>query len=184
MSVWVIEWSYPYDNEHNVTAWASQQDAQKQACSEILDRIQNEWNLGDQEYAQEAKTINDMVGKGDFKKAIRYWNDCSLNCDSDYAMYWHVRELDESDYSGSVTLIDESLFTGLLDEEEGDGDEDFDDSSDSDDEEEEYQASTPGATCRGPCGQSNEYAYANKRDGTYVCHSCRMMSQVFGGTIK
>ncbi len=179
--VWVIEWSYPYDSESNVTAWASEKDAQKQACSEILDRIQNEWNLGDQEYATEAKAINDMVGNGEFKRAIRYWNDCSLNCDSDYAMYWRVRELDEQDYSGNVTLIDESLFTGLLDEEESEEEEDEEESSD---EEEEYQASTPGATCRGPCAQHNEYAYANKRDGTHVCHSCRMMSQVFGGTIK
>jgi hypothetical protein len=184
--VWVIEWNYPSDGESNVTVWDSEKAAAKQACSEIQDRIQSEWDMADYDMASEARQINDYVSAGQYLKAVKYWNNCSTNCDSDYAMFWHVREEQTRDLSdaGDPQIFDPDYFTALLDEEEeGDGDEDFDDASDSE-LEEEYTASVPGATCRGPCGQSNEYAYANKRDGTYVCHSCRMMSQVFGGTIK
>ena len=185
--VWVIEWNYPSDGESNVTVWDSEKAAAKQACSEIQDRIADEWDMTDYDHAQEAQQINDYISAGSYLKAVKYWNNCHLNCDSDYAMYWHVREEQTRDLSDATDprVFDPDFFEALLgdEEEEGDGDEDFDDSSDSDDEE-EYQASTPGANCRGPCGQHNEYAYANKRDGTYVCHSCKMMSQVFGGVIK
>lgn len=182
--VWVIEWNYPSDGESNVTVWDSEKSAAKQACSEIQDRIEAEWDMSDYDMAQEACQINNYISAGQFLKAVKYWNNCSANCDSDYAMYWHVREEQTRDDSDATTpqVFDPSFFTALADADEDDGDEE--EEEEEDDEEEEYQASTPGATCRGPCGQSNEYAYANKRDGTYVCHSCRMMSQVFGGTIK
>jgi hypothetical protein len=183
--VWVIEWNYPSDGESNVTVWDSEKSAAKQACSEIQDRISSEWDMADFDMAEEAKQINDYVSAGQYLKAVKYWNSCGANCDSDYAMYWHVREEQTRDLSDASEpqVFDPDYFTALLDE-DSEEEEDEDGIPDAEFEEEEYQASVPGATCRGPCTQHNEYAYANKRDGTYVCHSCKMMSQVFGGVIK
>lgn len=181
--VWVIEWSYPSDGESNVTVWDSEKAAAKQACSEIQDRISSEWDMTDYDYAQEARQINDYIAGGSYLKAVKYWNNCSANCDSDYAMYWHVREEVTKDLSDASDpqVFDPDYFEALLENEEESEEEDEEEEVD---DEEEYLSTTPGATCRGPCKQYNEYAYANKRDGTHVCHSCKMMSQVFGNPIQ
>jgi hypothetical protein len=183
--VWVIEWSYPSDGESNVTVWDGEKSAAKQACSEIQSRISDDWDMTDYDQASSARQINDYVSAGQYLKAVKYWNNCSSNCDSDYAMYWEVREAQVGDLSGASEPIvfDPDYFTALLDSEEEEEDDGILD-AEFEEVDEAYQASNPGATCRGPCGQFNEYAYANKRDGTHVCHSCRMMSQVFGGVIK
>lgn len=34
-------------------------------------------------------------------------------------------------------------------------------------------AKSNGMTCSGPCGEFNEYAEANRPNGTFVCYSCR-----------
>jgi hypothetical protein len=43
-----------------------------------------------------------------------------------------------------------------------------------------YKATTSGATCRGQCKNYNEYAYADRPDGTYVCHQCSTFCRILG----
>lgn len=172
--VWIVEWRYPAENDSSVTVWPSETDAHKAACRDILNEIRDYWDLQAPMQRDTAKLINDLIKKGHFRRAISEWNDCDLNCNSGDDQYWYVYEVDARAFVGDIGLLDESLFAN---------DDEEEDSSDSDDEEEEYLATEPGAICRGPCKQHSVYAYANRRDGTYVCCSCRLMSQVFGNPI-
>jgi hypothetical protein len=166
---WVIEFSYPYEGENNVTAWDSEASALQQACAEVMTHIEDYWDMSETDYATAAKTINDLVKAGHFSKAVDFWNNCHLNCDAQCATFWYVRHLPQNNYPYILPTWDDSFFTALLPQDEAvcadhDG---------------EYQATSDGATCR-TCHQHNEYARADQRDGTYVCRGCKMMSQVFG----
>jgi hypothetical protein len=171
--VWIVDWSQPEQFDHKITAWATEQDALTQAAHDIMEEVFN-WDLSDPDTEEVAKRINACVSTGDYRGALREFNDDQSDQGTDMAMYFHVYERAELIGAQRPNTI---LFNDDEEEEE-----------ESDDEEEEtipdtlWVASTPGATCRGPsCGTYNEYAYADKPDGTYCCHSCKMMMQVFGG---
>jgi hypothetical protein len=151
MEVWMLEWSYPYDNENNVTLWTNQLDAQKQAVKEINELI-NDWDLEDNDAAACADDINDMVGRGQFGEAIKRFIDYQDEHNADYAQYYFVTK---KQVLGSGSVASPSSGSSFI-------------------------ATTSGATCRGPCGQYNEYANADQPDGTHVCHQCSTFQHIFG----
>jgi hypothetical protein len=175
--VWIVEWHQPGQNEVNVTCWASEADALRIACHEMLESLPDNWDLDDSEGKANARTVNDLVANGDYRAALNEYSDFESESNNyEYSQYWNVYERQEGTHAKMPTLL-------LLDN--PDPNEDEDDDDDEDEDEENYQASCPGATCRGPnCGYVSPDAYADKRDGTFVCYQCRMMSQVFGSTIK
>ena len=175
--VWIVEWSQPGQNEVNVTVWDSEQNALMAVCGEILDLIGSDWDLSDSEAKNQAIQINDLVANGNYRAALREYTDWTANgCDYEYQQFWAVYDRAPLSNPKKPCLLS---FSDDVEEE----DEDEEDEEEIE-EEESYQASSPGATCRGPCKSYSEHAYANKRDGTHVCYQCKMMSQVFGKEIK
>ena len=155
MEVWVIEWSYPYDGETNVTIWASEKDAQRQALDEITDLMTNDWDMDDEDASSCSDDIEDMISRGHFDEALQRFHDYQDNYNSDQAQYWHVyrREVLTGDQNKATTIPAPPP---------------------------SYRANTSGATCRGPCGNFNDYAYADRHDGTYVCRQCSTFQHIFG----
>jgi len=152
MEVWILEWSYPYDSENNVTVWTNKKDAQRQALDEISDLMTNNWDMDDEHAAACADDVEDMTRRGHLDEALRRFHDYQDEYNSDYAQYWHV-------YQRDVLTGDQSTSSSATTS---------------------YQASTHGATCRGPCGNFNDYAYADRADGTYVCRQCSTFQHIFG----
>lgn len=152
MEVWVLEWSYPSDGENGTTIWVSQVDAQKQALKEISDMI-NDWDLEDNEAAACADDINDMTSRGQLREAIKRFNDYQDDHNPDYAQYYFVSKKEVLSFGKSP----KSNGSGVA-----------------------FKATSSGATCRGPCGQHNEYAYADQSDGTHVCYQCSTFQHIFG----
>lgn len=176
--VWVIEWTQPGQSEYHSTVWATEQDALRQACNDMLERI-SDWDLDDTDIESNARKINDLVANGDFKTALNEYSDYESESDYEYSQFWNV-------YEQKTIKTRPAAPTLLLFSDPDDEDEDNEDDEEEEidfDTEEPYQASVPGATCRGPCKAVNEHAYADRRDGTHVCYQCKLMSQVFGGTI-
>lgn len=177
--VWLVEWSRgagTAESETKVTCWSSEGDARMSACRNILSDINKNWDLDDDDQRDSAKSINNLCALGSLKEAISEYNDWNANLD-DYESqrFLHVHEEKVQTFSGGLCLLHISDPDDEEDEEE--------DLASNHVEEEAYQASTPGATCRGPCGNYNPDAYADKRDGTHVCYQCKMMFQVFGGKV-
>lgn len=176
--VWVLTWEKPSDCEHHITVWDSEQAALSQACSEIQDAISSDWDMDLYDCAVQAKSINDAICNGDLRAAMRLYNE--WESDSDYGCFFNVSQKQSLSTNDAATpeVFDEDFFTALLPDDDG---------SDEDEEENEekvdntpYQATSPGATCRGPCGSYNDMAYADQRNGTYCCYQCRTFSHIFG----
>ena len=178
--VWIVEWSQPGQSEFHASAWLTEADALKSACGEMLISINDHWDLDDADALDAAHKVNDLVAAGDYQKALNEYSDYeSERNDYEYSQYWSVSERNVNTHPKPPALL---ILESLDDEEEYEDEEDDDDEEE--DEDEIYQASVPGATCRGPCKTINEHAYADRIDGTHVCYQCKLMSQVFGGTIK
>lgn len=152
MEVWVLEWSYPYDNEHNVTVWNNQVDAQKQALKEIIDVIANDFDMDDPHASSCADDIDDMMNRGQLAEAIRRWNDFQDDHNSDHAQYYFVSKKEVLGEGATTSPSGGASFI----------------------------ATSNGATCRGPCGQFNEYAQADRADGTHICRQCSTFQHIFG----
>lgn len=154
MEVWVLEWSYPYDSETNITIWANQKDAQKQALEEINELITNGWDLEDDDAAACADDIQDMMKRGLLEECLDRFHDYQDNYNSDQAQYWRVymREVLSADQSEVPTIPPPTA----------------------------YKATSPGATCRGNHQEFNPYAYADRSDGTYLCRQCQTFQHIFG----
>ncbi len=161
MDVWIVEWSYPNDVETEVSVWANEHDAYYHACEEIKSRIDGDWDMDDEDQQAAAEQFDNFFVPGgkntilSMTKAIRVWDEYQSNFNDEYAQYWNVskksvRRLDEGD---ADTLPPPVM---------------------------NYKASVAGATCRGPCGQFNDYAYADRSDGTHVCRQCSTFQHIFG----
>lgn len=161
MDVWVVEWSYPYDMETEVSVWDNENDAYYHACEEIKSRIDSDWDMDDETQQETAEQFDNHFHPGvlntvlQMTRAIRIWDDYQNDYNDEHAQYWHiskksVRRLDES---GAPTLPPPPM---------------------------NYKASLAGATCRGPCGQFNDYAYADRPDGTHLCRQCSTFQHIFG----
>jgi len=153
MEVWVLEWSYPSDGETSITLWSNQIDAQKQALKEIVDDISGNFDMDDSDATSCADDVDDLMNRGQLGEAIKRYNDYQDNYNADYASYYFVTKKQVLSFNGEPTKATVvSTFT----------------------------ATSSGATCRGPCGQFNEYAMADKADGTHVCRQCSTFHHIFG----
>lgn len=171
--VWIVEWTEPNQGEVSVSVWDSEKEARKSACHDILVEIGDAWDLDDEDIKQTAMDINGAVGSRDYKRAMQLFYDFQCdNSDYEYVQFWQVYERPLKTRADEPALL---MFSDPDEEEEEDEEEELED-----EEEEVYQATSPGATCRGPCGNFSPDAYADQRDGTFCCYQCKMMSQVFG----
>jgi hypothetical protein len=153
MEVWIKQREDISDLEVNVTVWTSEQDALKSTCQEIMKKIGSDWDMDEEHMSTTADSIEaEIHGKG-YRAAMDLWNDFQSNYNDDYAEYFSV-------YKRSVLPDDGEVVTSasVL----------------------AYKATTTGATCRGPCGQYNDYAYADRSDGTHVCFQCSTFQHIFG----
>lgn len=155
MDVWVLDWDYPYDMEHNITLWTTEKAAQQQALSEIKEKIDNDWDMDDAEAFNAAEEIEQFQDAGKLKEAIDRWNDYQNNFNDDHAEIYsiYVRELLNGEGSDEVVTSAPPVL---------------------------YKASSPGATCRGHHKEYNPYAYADRPDGTYLCTQCKTFGHIFG----
>lgn len=158
MEVWVLEWSYPYDMEHNVTVWGDEESALKQGCTEIKQKIAGDWDMDDENMEQAAKAFDEHLGRGEYEAAIGVWNNFQNDYNDEQGEWYYCNKhevLGATDVDGGCRPpVAKAAF----------------------------KATTAGATCRGPCKQWNEYAYADQPDGTHVCHQCSTFQHIFGTT--
>lgn len=158
MDVWVIEWSCRDDGDSKVTIWSNQIDAQKQAVKEISQFINGSFDFDDPNDESCAEDFNDMVRRKDYDAALRRFNDHQDDHNSDYAQFWFVSKKPILSGTGQTANLTGSSIQSSS------------------------HAHSNGATCRGPCKQHNEYANADKSDGTYVCRQCKTFGTIFNGT--
>ncbi|CAB4196708.1 hypothetical protein UFOVP1290_228 [uncultured Caudovirales phage] len=177
--VYVLEYSYPYDCANNVTIWDSKDAAYKQAAHDIQYTIRDSWDMTDATECKDAKEINDMIKCGDYEGAVYYFNRCDSN-EGDRYESWSVSDQTVRSNATTPSVFSDDYFES--DEDDDDCDSDECDCEDKSKSEEVYQATESGATCRGPCGGYNEYTYADKRDGTFICYACKMMAEAFKPT--
>lgn len=173
---WVLTWDYPYDGEHNVTLWSTEESAQMQACSEIQEWISSEWDMCDVDQASTAQSINNFIINRQWQDVISEFNNCDMNTDTDQNQWWAVQEMNTHLPSAATipSAWAPTFFAALFPDDEEDEEEE------DEDETEPYLATTSGATCRGSHAEYNEHAFADRRDGTYLCYQCKMFKQVFG----
>lgn len=169
--VWILEWSYPYDSDSYIDIFDSEENALKQACADIVDHINETLDvIGDQEHNLLATDIQTYLDNNEYAKAVRYWNSSEVNCDNDHSQYWNVYEREVKTISDLVTIGSIHLPDQDIDYEDED--------SKTTAKENIFIATECGAKCR-CCINYNEYAYADKSDGTYECYSCRSMRNIF-----
>jgi hypothetical protein len=149
--VWIVRWEHPDDMEVNITLWTSEQDALKQALSEIQNEIDNNWDMDDTYQSQYADEIKRLSGLGKLRQAMVAWNDYQDNHNDEYGEWYSVSKQE-------VLSMDDEVVTSALPV--------------------AFKPSTTGATCRGPCKQYNEYAYADRRDGTHLCRQCSTFQHI------
>jgi len=174
--VWILEYTFyddiDGDKNKNIAIWNTEFDAYKSACGQIQDCISENWNMYNFDDATNASDINALIATGtidSYKKAVYLFN-ASGTTES-----WYITCQSVHNSPSTPTIFPEDYFTALLSKEEDEEEE----IEKSEPKEEEYKATECGATCR-QCKQYNEYVYADRQDGTYVCRSCKMMQDVFG----
>lgn len=153
MEVWIAEWDYSYDMEHDVSVFLTEKDALEDVLNSIEDIISNHWdppNEPDQQ--QYADEIEELRRQGKLREAMDKWNDYEANFNDEQAQYYSVTKKKVS----GVSTPQAELSTHV------------------------YTPTSTGATCRGQCKQHNEYANADRADGTYVCRQCLTFQHIFG----
>lgn len=164
------------DNGNDIVTYLTEVDAMKAAAIEIVNRVEEiGFDYGDEDYDL-AVDINNYINQGDYKEVIRLWNKQQDNYNA--PTYFIINEHKELVINTNVPLIQ------LPDPPEEDDEETAfeDDEDDKSYLQQQYVASTPGATCRGGCGQYFPDAYADQHDGTIECYQCRTFKKVFGGS--
>lgn len=154
MEVWIKQREDISDLEVTVTVWASEQEALKSTSQEILKKIASEWDMDEDHMSNAAEAIDEEIAAKHYRSAMDLWNDFESNYNDDYASYFSV-------YKRDVLSSDASLPTTISPPAP-------------------YKATASGATCRGPCGQYNNYALADRADGTHVCYQCSTFQHIFG----
>lgn len=168
--VWILKYFDHSNGESDYTTWDTKAGAYTQAVAEILMFINDNWDLDDPDIELVAKNINDYALTSDYPKVLELF--INEQGEQGSGIYWEVEE-SKVHYETEADPIVYLLFNDLDDEEE-------ENQEDEDDEEIPFQATESGATCRGPCGSYNEYAYADRADGTHLCHQCKTLNQIFG----
>ena len=154
------------DNGETYTSlWDDGDAALRQAVSEILADVNDSWDLDDSEVLALAKEMNDYAMNGDLPKVMELWNE---DQNGRGGRYWSVQEKDICTAADASPIV----FLSFTDEDEED-DEEVEEEEEGDSA--PYLATTQGATCRGPCKNVSQDAYADRRDGTYCCWQCKLM---------
>lgn len=172
-TIYIEEVDNVNDGEKNIFVFDTENAALEEAGSDILNLMSESWDLYDDSDNQAARDIQDDIKAGNYREAISAYNDYESNRNSNYSSYISVYE--KLTISG-LTARNYINFSDYEPEEDEDEDEDEDESVDSS----PFVASVQGATCRGSCGNPSTDAYADKRDGTYVCYQCKLFNGVFG----
>lgn len=156
MDVWVAEWDYPYDGEHDVSVFLSEQDALEDVLNSIDDIIDNHWDpSNDPDQEQCMDEINSLRNQGKLREAMDRWNAYESNYNDDQGQFYSVTKKNVRGGS-SCSVLPTNTPTPT------------------------FKTSVQGATCRGPCKTHNEYANADRADGTYVCRQCSTFQHIFG----
>lgn len=164
--VWIVDYEDMNSGDTATTVWRNEEAARKDVCANIINDINDGWDFSDQHSFDTAKQIEEAIQKKRYELAISLWNDWSSTYDA--GIFWNVHEEMTHDDSsactpGSIVWPDQD-----------------DDEVPATQPSGPFVATTPGATCRGPCGQWNEYAYADKADGTHVCYQCKTFNHIYG----
>lgn len=158
MEVWVVKWDYPYDMDNNITVWVDELSALQAACKEIKRKIDSDWDMDDSDQEEAAKLFDSQIAAGTvdgLRNAMKTWNDYQDNFNDENGEWYFVWS--ETVHGAPDIQANIQQTTPVA-----------------------YKASVAGATCRGPCKQHNPYAYADKPDGTHLCHQCSTFQSIFG----
>lgn len=167
--MWLLTWKFPSQGECEFVAFDSEIVALEQAAGEVLAHVESEWDMSVPLQYGEAKSINESMLAGNWAQVVNLFNGSSTNADHNF-MIWEVVKLTPKTVAWTVPQP-----LSLPKEEKEEAPPTLKPENIS------YQASEPGATCRGPkCGVYSEYAYADNTNGTFLCHSCKMMISIFG----
>lgn len=156
MEVWVLQWDYPLDMEHNITLWVDETSALQQACTEIKQKIDGDWDMDDSDMEEAAQKFDTQLTGKNYRAAIGVWNRFQEDFKDDGGEWYSVIKyevLGSSAIQGGCRPPSSPVA---------------------------YRASSSGATCRGPCKTYNEYAYADQPDGTHMCRQCSTFQHIFG----
>lgn len=165
--VWIVTYDDTNNGDHSTTVWDNRDAAYKDVCANIIDDInQNGWDFSDLATFSAAQDIENHIKAQEWVQAVERWNDWSATYDA--GVYWSI--LGETVFSPQDACTPGSINWPA----QNTGDDETLDTMSA------PIATTAGATCRGPCGQWNEYACSDKSDGTFVCYQCKM----FDGSIK
>jgi hypothetical protein len=160
MDVWIAEWDYHYDMEHDVSVFLTENDALEDCLNGIDDIIDSNWDIGnDPDQAQYKSDIDDLRQQGKLREALDKWNEYEANFNDEQAQYYSVTKK-QLHGGNSASVIPSAKVSAPVTP--------------------VRSYSTQGATCRGPCKQHNEYANADRSDGTYVCRQCSTFQHIFG----
>jgi len=173
-----------YHSGHVEHSYFSTEDkAIKRAIDMIQSHIEILVDLTNTDDVAFATKINDLINNGEWEEAIQAFNqeEYSFANDDGEFHYFRVHNCDV-DYDEVKTWTSSKVnkFTGAFPKSFFNAKNDADQSTEEVDNTLVFKATTPGANCR-KCNAHNEWVYADKPDGTYHCHSCKLMADVFGG---
>lgn len=166
---WILHIKDTENGEDYFELWDMCSNARAFACDHIQDKIRD-WNMSDELCRNVAFDINNSIAARAYREAIQIYHDYM---DGNPGTYYEICSRVERTDVPSVSIFEKEFF-GFEEDEEGDHD-----GSDAEvPEPTVYVATSPGATCR-QCSNTNEYAYADRSDGTHVCHSCKIFKGIF-----
>lgn len=168
--MWVCSWEQHGQFDSNISIWNTEADALVAAGSKVMNDVAW-WDLSKPDVSQRAYEISDKCALMAWREAIDLYNEWECRKDTSVSCYISVYEKRVKSSTPSVALLrpppasPQSVMPPVRPTSAP------------------FKATKEGATCRGPCNQFNEYAYADQPDGTYCCRQCKWMSQVFGGKV-
>lgn len=155
MAVWSLQWNYSYDMDTNFTVWTTEKAALQQGISEIVKKIDNDWDMDNEDMSRYTDRIKELRSQGKLREAINEWNEYQNHYNNDRAETYLCFMIEV--LSGDDEVVKTPAPVA-------------------------YQASSPGATCRGSHKEFNPYAYADQPDGSYLCTQCKTFQHIFGTT--
>lgn len=102
--MWIIEWSSLSDYEFSVSAWVSEIEALKAACTSIINHINTLNYFQDDDLCVDAKAINNFIKAKKYREAVQHWNDCHYNESDPSPKYWTVRQLTPQPFRADVPV--------------------------------------------------------------------------------
>lgn len=159
------------DGEITKTTFDNEDAALEEAGTDILNLMRDNWDLSDEDERHAASTIQDLIRTRSYRDVISEYNYHEERRSANYPIFVTVSSEHVKQSAAPHDFIDFSEYEEEEDEEE---DEEITPASTA------YVATSPGATCRGPCRNPSPDAYADQRDGTYVCYQCKLFGGVFG----